>query len=296
MCVRALCTGIRRKRLYHRVKQGIWEIFYLHWHILVGFIGSGWIHADFSHIKTSELQLHWFRLIRAWPCKYIKRFNNLVIYTNSLKTSCFRCALKKKKLCLLKAAISTSLCFRTPPSCSDYFSMQKTWSPQYRGRGHLCLPVPVGVAQPKSYWLLISQLWRPAEKRRKGERERDVWTISSFLTHLFCPPPPRGLSVTSISAISTSLQGGSSARGRRPFFLRSDEQSHPGSFLYSAHSRMHHPLARRHPRSKCPRNDKAHSFPERSLTYTHAFTLSLCLSCTFYWLIFVKLRIYCVQL
>lgn len=30
-----------------------------------------------------------------------------------------------------------------------------------------CLPVPVGVAQPASYWLLISRLWRPGEREEE---------------------------------------------------------------------------------------------------------------------------------
>lgn len=61
-----------------------------------------------------------------------------------------------------------------PANQQNHVSMQekKTHFNISGGLRKLCLPMPVGVAQAQSYWLLISQLWRP---EKTGEGVGDVW-------------------------------------------------------------------------------------------------------------------------
>lgn len=75
-------------------------------------------------------------------------------------------------------------------ACRKHFPerLQRVSTEEEAGR-KLCLPVPVGVAQPQSYWLLISQLWRPKERERDGEEDRCVKVCETlpYETWIFSP-------------------------------------------------------------------------------------------------------------
>lgn len=149
-----------------------------------------------------------------------------------------------------------------------FLNVSSESTPRKRPGKKLCLPVPVGVAQPWSSTGYSSVNCEDLERGKERGREMCetlrgtnilsplaflAHRFSSFLAHLLehsdaylCLsltqtqwlPFPRGLSVSSICVIPASRKIGAPVCRLRLLFVESNAQSHPVRFIVLSYSRM----------------------------------------------------------